>query len=178
MSAAAATRHVWLITMRSLRRALCWLLLAGAGAGAASAPDGLLPSDASSSLMASPTEGTAPPIDTSALDFSAFLGRHDLTWAWRWDASSAYTLQPRAAALSRCGGDDGACCLAAGRDGGVSLTSTLSPLPLIPSSNSEKSLCGAGEPRCMRCHKRGSTLDADRQRPVSLRWQMSHGRRP
>ena len=116
--------------MRLRRRAPCWLLLA-----AASAPD-LPASDASSSPMAS---AAVPPIDTSALDFSAFLGRHDLTWAWRWDASSAYTLQPRAAALSRCGGDDGACCLAAGRDGGVSLTSTLSPLPLIPSYNSEKS---------------------------------------
>jgi len=130
--------------MRSLRQALCWLLLAGAGAGAASAPD-LLPSDASSgrSLMASPTEGAAPPIDTSALDFSAFLVRHDLTWAWRWDASSAYTLQPRAAALSHCGGDDGACCLAAGRDGGVSLAACDAT-----KAEQQWTLSGSGQYRC------------------------------
>lgn len=65
-----------------------------------------------------------PAIDTSALDYGSFLQRHDLSWGWTWDASSVYTLQPRAAELSHCGsgGTAGACCLVADLvAGGVSL---------------------------------------------------------
>ena len=57
----------------------------------------------------------ASPELSVAVDWPAFLARHDLEWDWIWGSTLASTLSPRHEELHRCGpgGGAGQCCLEA-----------------------------------------------------------------